>query len=193
MMDMPKSPKIRLLSLLVTDVFFSFSHSSRAQTMSFIKFWPIPSNDCCQSIQMKGKAPSTRAKLSPQQGSVSSWTWRQFPPITDRQCQLTPLGGRIGGLPSSPPSTSTTSFSISDSDRRFCLIVVGTIILVSSFSCLRNFFFKCLLWWCLACLCTGYLMYAIEAACVLIDEGWVELENTWTHGGGQRDRSTQTP
>ncbi len=82
--------------------------------------------------------------------SVSSWTWRWFPPITDRQLQLTPLGGRIGVLPSSPLSTTTTLFSISDSDRRFCLIVVGTITLVSSFSCLRNFFLERLLRWCLA-------------------------------------------
>ncbi len=40
-------------------------------------------------------------------------------------------------------------------------------------------------------LCTGCSMYAIEAACVLIDEGWVDLANTWTHEGGQRDRSTE--
>ncbi len=32
--NIPKSPKICLLSLLVTDTFFSFSHSSRAQIMS---------------------------------------------------------------------------------------------------------------------------------------------------------------
>jgi len=82
------------------------------------------------------------------------------------------------------------------SERTFCWIVVGTITLVSSFCCLRNFFLKRLFRRCLAFLCTGCSMYATEAACVLIDEGWLDLAKACTHDGGQRDQwhwSSQTP
>ncbi len=92
----------------------------------------------------------------------------------------------------SPPSTMAISLSISDSDSRFCLIAGGTITSVSRFFCFRNFFLERLLRQCHTFfLCTGSLMYATEAACVLIDDGRVDFPNTWTHEGGQRDRSTR--
>ena len=76
---------------------------------------------------MNGGALSTQANVSPQQGSVSSATYRWLPPNTDRQRHFRPSGGRMEGLPLSPPSTKTISLSISDSDSRFCLIAGGNI------------------------------------------------------------------
>jgi len=67
---------MRLLSLLVTDVFLIFSHSSSTPTRSFIDIESIMSNDCCRGNQMNGRALSTRANVSPRQGSVSSATYR---------------------------------------------------------------------------------------------------------------------
>jgi hypothetical protein len=139
----------------------------------------IMANDCSRGNRMNGRALSTRANVSPRQGSVSSATYRWLPPNTDRQHYLRPSGGQMEGLPLSPPSTAMTSLSISDSDSRFCLIAGGTITSVNRFCCLCNFFFERLLQQCHTFfLCSGSSMYAMEAACVLIDDGRVDFANT---------------
>jgi hypothetical protein len=94
----PKSPKMRIQSLLTSDILLSFSQALRALIIAWWPEWESMYSDWDQGNLMNVRTLPSHWNVSPQWGSASSEIWIYFPSETGIRRHTTPSGGPIRGL-----------------------------------------------------------------------------------------------